>query len=159
MSGYQGYGWSHLLWGGPADASTNSFVENNVFVVPLSTGDDNFVAAMEAGAGPGITSDFNLYSGTAPFLSVDTDQNFSAWKSAHSGWDQNSINSDAKLADQTEFNQTAAEKPVYDWSKAIPLTGSPARRAGVDESASFTVDFTGAPRAAGPYDMGAVAIP
>ncbi|MGB8293950.1 MAG: right-handed parallel beta-helix repeat-containing protein [Polyangia bacterium] len=154
MPGNQGYGWSHLLWGGPADASVNSLVENNLFLITANSG-DNFVAAMEAGAGPGITCDYNLYSGTAQFLSVDTEQDFATWKTAHKGWDQNSAVADALLVDSAQFNQTAAQNPVYDWSKAVPQAGSPARGSGTDLSNLVDSDFSGVTRASGSFDVGA----
>jgi len=154
MPGNQGYGWSHLLWGGAPDASVSSLVENNIFLITAATG-DNFAAAMEAGAGPGITCDYNLYSGAAQFLSVDTEQDFVTWKTAHKGWDQNSALADAMLVDSAEFNQTAAQKPVYDWSKAVPLPGSRARGSGTDLSKLVGSDFSGAARASGTFDVGA----
>ena len=49
------------------------------------------------------------------------------------------------LTDATEFSQTAAAKPVYDWSKAKP-TAADAVGMGTDESSHYTTDFTGAHR-------------
>ena len=62
------------------------------------------------------------------------------------------------LTDSTEFNQTATQKPVYDWSKAVPLAGSPMAGAGARAS-RVTADFTGATRASGSNDLGALAMP
>jgi hypothetical protein len=147
------YGWQHFFEGTGPDASTNSFFENNIIAV--STTGDRFVVASLAGAGPGITNDYNLYSGPGQWTSVETNQDFAAWRSAHSGWDKNSIQVDAMLVDATEFNQTAAQKPVYDWSKAALLAGSPALGAGLTQS-QFSTDFTGATRTNGICDIGAI---
>jgi hypothetical protein len=121
---------------------------------PTASG-DHFLEAL-ANAGPGITCDQNLYSGPGQFATAGNAQDLAAWRAAHAGWDAHSLAADAMLADPTEFGKTAAEKPVYDWSKAALGKGSPGRGAGVAES-GFTTDFTGAARKPGAYDMGAIA--
>jgi hypothetical protein len=154
-SDWDSFGWRHLLLDGNPDASVNSIVQNNIIVVQSAF--SSFVATGLAGAGPGIDSDYNLYSGPGHWLSVETSQDFSAWKKAHSTWDQHSLNADAQLVDITEFNQTATQKGVYDWSKAAPGASSPASTAGVDLTARFATDFAGKARSAGSKAMGAIA--
>jgi hypothetical protein len=153
LPGQNGYGWHHLF-GGP-DSSSSSFIENNVFVV--SSG-DRFLEMGVSGAGPGITNDYNLYSGSGVFFedASGTSESFTAWKSAHSSWDQHSQNTGALLTDTTEFSQTVQQKLIYDWSKAMPQTGSPAIGAGVNLSGQLPTDFTGSPRANASYTLGAL---
>lgn len=129
--------------------------QNNIIVT--STPDDRFVVISVAADGSGIGNDYNLYAGPAQWTTLGMDQSFTAWRSSHSTWDQHSIVGDAMLTDTTEFNQTAATTPVYDWSKAAPRPGSPALGSGTDQSSVVTTDFTGAPRALGSYDLGALA--
>jgi hypothetical protein len=153
VPGESSFGWRHLDGGGNPDNSVNSSFENVLIAVPEAA--DFFVDTEMAGAGPGITCDYNLYSGPGSWSSVGTTQDFTAWKSAHP-WDGHSQNADAQLANPAEFSQTAVQKPVYDWSKAALGGSSPAIGAGVDESSQFGVDFTGAPRPAGAFDEGAL---
>jgi hypothetical protein len=155
IPGQDGYGWRHLFGGSDADTSSNSFIENNIFVA--SSG-DRFLEMGLSGAGPGITNDYNLYSGPGVFFedSSGTSESFSAWKSAHPSWDQHSQNAGALLTDATEFSQTVGQKLIYDWSKATPQTGSPAVGAGVNLSSSLATDFSGSPRANAAYTLGAI---
>ena len=152
IPGADNYGWRHLDLGGNPDASSASFFENNLIGVAAAT--DSFEQAGLAGAGPGITDDYNLCSGPGAWKDVGTVQDFATWKSSHP-WDAHSASTDAKLVDATEFSQTATQKPVYDWSKATPASSSPALGAGTAES-GFDTDFTGAKRAAGANDVGAI---
>ena len=147
------YCWRHLFAGSSPDASSNSIVENNAMIVP--DGGDFYVQAEEANSGSGITSDYNFYGGTGKFANVSMTLDLTAWKAAHAGWDLHSGNGEAMLGDMTEFNRTVADKPVYDWSKAVPAAASPLAGAGTPVSAAAT-DFTGVQRSAS--DIGAVAI-
>ena len=83
-------------------------------------------------------------------------EDFAAWKSAHAGWDAHSLDADAQLADASEFTQPAAQRPVYDWAKATPQGSSPVFGAGTSLQ-QVTTDFTGAARASGSKDLGALA--
>jgi hypothetical protein len=157
ISGQQSYVWRHLYPGVNTDASVNSLVANNIIAAASSS--DHYVELGDSGTPAGISSDYNLYSGPGQWSSGGSAQSFAAWKSAHAGWDQHSLDADALLIDPSEFNQTAAQKPVYDWSKAAPRAGSPAQGAGADQTSRFTGDFTGSARGAGAYDLGAVAAP
>jgi len=154
---YPSYGWAN---GSAPGADTNSFVENNLIAVQNSG--DFWVSIYATGIGPGITCDYNLYSGAGAFATgtenQTTPQTLVQWQGAHSGWDVNSMTADAMLTDVTEFNQTAAQKPVYDWTKATPLSGSPAHRGGTTQT-TFNTDFTGATRPSGNFDTGALALP
>jgi len=156
IPGQSGYGWRHLFADGTTtDSSANSIVENNLIV--SATTDDRFIDAGHVNAGAGITCDDNLFSGPAQWSTAATTQDFTAWKAAHP-WDQHSLQSDALIEDSTEFSQSAAQKPVYDWSKARPLAGSPAKAAGADQSTLITNDFTGVNRPAGAFDIGALGV-
>jgi hypothetical protein len=156
IPGQTGYGWRHLFAdGSTTDASAGSIIENNL--IASATAQDLFFDAGHANAGAGITCDYHLFSGPAQWSTAATTQDFAAWKAAHP-WDQHSVQGDALVADASEFSQTAAQKPVYDWSKARPRSGSPAKAAGVDQSSHFTSDFAGAARAAGPFDIGALGV-
>ncbi|MGZ3442597.1 MAG: hypothetical protein ACXVDD_23915, partial [Polyangia bacterium] len=106
------------------------------------------------GVGMGISADNNLYSGGGVWLTSDQTEVFTAWQTAHSGWDLHSLNMDALLEDPAEFTQT--QKPVYDWSKARPKAGSPAFAAGTTPD-KFGGDFTGATRSS--WGIGALAAP
>ncbi len=152
IPGESSYGWLHTSDG---DASQNSILQNNIFVT--STAGDQF-AKVAVGAGPGIDNDYNLYSGPGNWAVLGDTMNFAAWKSAHSTWDQHSLNTDAMLQDPAEFTQTATQKPVYDWSKAALKAGSPALGAGKVQPL-VTTDFSGAARAGGAHDIGALAQP
>jgi hypothetical protein len=153
VPGQTAYGWRHLFAGGPADGSRDSFFQNNLIVVSASA--DRFIDAGRAGS-TGITCDDNLYSGPGGFGTADRSQTFAAWKSAHPGWDTRSKTADALLEDAAEFSQTALVRPVFDWRKAAPKAGSPARGGGADLSSRFSTDFTGATRGAGAFDVGAL---
>jgi hypothetical protein len=148
---YNGYGWDHLL--NNADNSMASIIQNNIFVTAAS--DDNFAHVPKA-VGAGIDLDYNLYAGPGSWSQDGNTLDFTAWKSAQSTWDPHSITGDAALADPTEFNQTAAQKFVYDWSKAVPAASSPVWGAGTTVS-QVVNDFTGQPRASGSKDLGALA--
>ena len=154
VPGQQTYGWRHLYPCTNPDASVGSFVENDLFSV--ANAGDHFIEAGQPGAGPGITCDDNLYSGPGGWDSTATPQDFTAWKAAHPPWDQHSTNADAQLPSPSEFGQSAAVKPVYDWSKAAPGPGSPASSGGLNLATQFTSDFTGKTRPAGNFDQGAL---
>jgi hypothetical protein len=139
------YVWSHTS---STDASTNSLFENNLFQVPASS--DQFILI---GKTAGVTVDYNLYSGPGQWNSQTT---LAKWQSS-SGWDAHSKAATAMLVDPTEFTKTAAQEPVYDWSKAAPASGSPAKGGGT--SLQVTTDFTGAARASGANDVGALNAP
>jgi hypothetical protein len=149
MPGGGSYGWVHQTDPGN---DTNSIVQNNLIIVQRSG--DTFVTA-SAGVAAGVTDDYNLFSGPGGWAGGT----FANWKSAHAGWDAHSVNADALMTDVTEFNQTVAQKFVYDWSKAAPRTGSPAIGAGLSQSTRFTTDFAGVTRRAGAFDVGAIAGP
>ena len=151
-SGDPSYGWSN---GSKAGADKASFVQNNLILVQIS---GSIFEAAGSGIGAGITDDYNLLSGPGTWSTGNSTQTFDKWKAAHSGWDVHSVAADALLTDVSEFNQTADKKPVYDWSKATPGNGSPARGAGVAQT-TFTTDFTGATRPGEAYDIGAIAVP
>lgn len=142
------YGWRHE-YTGTKDASANSLVQNNIFAV--ATADSHFVEMN--GNGMGITTDHNVYSGGGVWLTSDQSQDFAAWQAAHQGWDVGSLAMDALLDDPSEFTQPAAQKRIYDWSKARPKGGSPALTAAMTET-KFNTDFTGTPRSA--WDVGAL---
>jgi hypothetical protein len=146
------YGWQN---GSNPGVDMNSLVENNLILTQAS---DAVFESAASGIGAGITDDYNLLSGPGSFSNGGGSQSLSAWKAAHAAWDAHSVSADAMLNDVTEFNQSAGARPVYDWAKATPLMNSPAHRAGTSQAA-FTTDFTGATRPAGPYDIGAIAMP
>jgi hypothetical protein len=153
VPGQSSFVWRHLFVGANPDASSNSFLQNNIMATAEAM--DDFVQADEAGAGPGITNDYNFYSGPGQWITVDKNQDFTTWKSGHTTWDQHSVTGDAMLTDASEFSHTAVEKPVYDWSKAVPLAGSPTVGTGLTQQ-NVAQDFTDAPRS-GANDIGAVA--
>jgi hypothetical protein len=132
-----------------------SVVEDNLIVVEHAG--DLFEFTYASPIGPGITNDYNLYSGMGTWSTVSTTQTFTAWKAAHAGWDQHSTVADAKLVDVTAFNAPASQTPVYDWSKAAVTAGSPAKGGGT--ALGTATDFTGKKRAAGSSDIGALAPP
>jgi Right handed beta helix region len=147
-----GYDWRHTPLDNGSDPSSNSILQNNIFATGAA--EDDFVEVGKA-AGPGINDDYNLYSGPGQWNSNGTLMTFANWKGAHTSWDQNSVNADARLQDVSEFfTKTAAEKLVYDWSKATPLVGSPVFGNGTTQP--ITTDFTGAARSAGSHDIGAI---
>jgi hypothetical protein len=148
IPGQSAYGWRHTS---SPDASTNSVVQNNLIVTTASS--DRFVEALVS-SGAGINNDYNFYSGPGVFLSSEKTASFAAWRSGHAAWDQHSAVGEALLTAAAEFSQTAAQKLIYDWSKAAPLAGSPVFGKGTTQS--FTTDFTGAARS-GPFDIGAIA--
>ncbi|HVZ72651.1 MAG TPA: right-handed parallel beta-helix repeat-containing protein [Polyangia bacterium] len=152
----QAYGWRHLNWKeGGATASMNSVFENNI-IVTTDAADHAEEIGVDA-ATSGITNDYNLYAGPGKWHSVDTDQTFDEWKTAHPTWDMHSLSAaDAMLTDINEFNQTAAQKAVYDWRKAALATGSPGVGAGMNPMNQIKTDFTGATRPAGASDLGAL---
>jgi hypothetical protein len=152
IPGQTSYGWRHLFPDGNADASTASLLENNVFVTTAS--DDHFAEMGRAGAGPGITLDYNVYSGPGGFLDAGNTESFTQWKAARSSWDGHSVAADAMIVDVTEFSQTGAQKFVYDWSKAKLQAGSAAIGAGTQ--VSVTTDFTNTMRPSGAMDVGAL---
>ncbi len=150
VPGQSGYGWDHLV---DTDNSMNSLIQNNVFVT--ATSDDQFAHVGKA-IGSGIDSDYNLYAGPGQWSNDTMLVDFAAWKAAQPTWDQHSITGDAALGDLSEFSQTAAQKPVYDWSKVTPQASSQVFGAGTSLQ-PVTTDFTGAARAAGAKDLGALA--
>lgn len=150
VPGQTGYGWLHLV---DTDTSTGSLFQNNVFVTAAS--DDQFAKVPKA-TGPGIDLDYNLYAGPGQWTNDTTRIDFTAWKAAHPTWDAHSITGDAALGDLGEFSQTVTQKLVYDWSKATPQASSPVFGAGTSLQ-QVTTDFTGAARAAGSKDLGALA--
>ena len=147
LAGQTSYGSQHTF---ANDASADSVFENNLMVT--ATADDRYASIDQHS---GITVDYNLYSGLGVFAVGGVTKTFSEWGAATS-FDAHSINADAMLVGAAEFNQTKAQKAVYDGSKAKPLTGSPATGAGTNLSATFSTDFTGATRASGAYEIGAV---
>jgi len=151
LTGFPGY-----AFGTGALVNDNSIVLNNLMTTTSAT-DDSFVQVLAAGAGSGITLDYSLYSGPGRWSSIGTNEAFAAWKVAYTQWDQHSLAAAALLADETEFSQPTAQRPVYDWRKAAPSSGSPAYGSGTDLSNHFTTDFTGATRTRGAYDLGAIA--
>jgi hypothetical protein len=146
------YGWQNASNPG---VDTGSVVENNLIVVQHNG--DLFELTYASPIGPGITNDYNLYSGMGAWSTGATAQTFSAWKAAHADWDQHSIVADAKLVDVTAFNAPVSQTPVYDWSKAAVTTGSPATGGGT--AIAIANDFTGKERASGSNDIGALAPP
>jgi hypothetical protein len=152
--GQVGYGWRHL-YSGSKDASANSIVQNNLFAI--TTMDDHFVEANSPGAGPGIASDYNLFSGPGVFIDQTKSLSLADWQTSGPGWDKHSLAADAMIVDPTEFTQTAAQKPVYDWTKAKVMTGSPAIGAGAPPTSAYGNDFTGTKRASGAATIGAIA--
>ncbi len=148
VPGLKGYGWNHLV---SPDQSANSIVKNNIFVT--SSADDQF-AKVAKDVGAGIDNDFNLYAGPGKWNIAGDPQDFGAWKSTHPTWDQHSVTADAMLEDVAEFNKTAAEKLVYDWTKAKPKAGSAALGAATNVD-RVQNDFTGKKR--GANAMGALA--
>jgi len=156
IPGQHSFVWLHSIdptEGG--DPSTNSIIQNNIFAT--ATPADWFTRSADAD-GRGIDADYNVYSGPATWVnSPDGLMSFAVWKTAHPNWDAHSVQGNALLQDTGEFNQTIAQKLVYDWSKVMPMAGSPARGGGNVGIAAVTTDFTGATRAAGSHDVGAIA--
>ncbi|MCU1276636.1 MAG: hypothetical protein JWM53_182 [bacterium] len=150
VPGQTGYGWLHLV---DTDNSMASLIQDNVFVT--ATSDDQF-AHVGSAIGPGIDDDYNLYAGPGQWSNGTTPADFATWKATHTTWDQHSITGDAALGDLGEFSQTVSQKLVYDWSKATPQASSPVFGAGTSLQ-PVTTDFTGAARAAGSKDLGALA--
>jgi hypothetical protein len=165
--GSSGYGWQNGTQVADSSGDLNGVNVSSVFqnnLVVSTTGgsastSDSFIM-LNGHDTSGISVDYNLLSGPGDWYDdryqIDKTQphfNFVAWKAAYPV-DAHSLNADAMLVDITEFTQTAAQKPVYDWSKAALKVGSPATGKGTDET--FTTDFTGAPRTKGAYDIGAV---
>jgi hypothetical protein len=152
----EAFGWRHMA---DSDHSANSVIENNVFVTNQAV--DRFADILIGGTTyTGILLDYNCYSGPGVFDSAATDGlSLAAWRSAISPWDAHSRNVDAQLTSVAEFTATYQTKLVYDWSKAKPLAGSPVTGAGLDLSASYARDFTGATRPAGAFDLGAIVAP
>jgi hypothetical protein len=146
IPGQSAYVWRHTSSG---DTSTGSLLQNNLFLTTVTA--DHFVEALTS-SGPGINDDYNFYGGPGAFLNGGSTLSFTAWKAAHTSWDAHSLTGDPLLT-ASEFSQTAAQKFVYDWTKATPPVGSPVIGKGTAQS--FTTDFTGATRA-GAYDIGAV---
>ena len=125
--------------------SSNSFIENNI-IVTVDT-DDFFMKTESANADTGIANDYNLYTGPGHWGAPGgNSQTFAQWQSAHPQWDRNSVTGDSGIAGLDEFNQTAEQRPVYDWAMAKAAASSTAFKMGTDMSAHFTTDFTGAPR-------------
>ncbi|HEY2730957.1 MAG TPA: right-handed parallel beta-helix repeat-containing protein [Polyangia bacterium] len=155
VPGHPSFVWKHALDPtlGP-DQSANSIFQNNVFATAASV--DWFVRS-EDGDGRGIDADYNVYSGPGTWDDPADVLNFAAWKTAHPNWDAHSVQGDVLLQDSNEFNQTIGQKLVYDWSKAAPMTGSPALGGGKAGIASAATDFTGTARVAGAHDVGAIA--
>jgi hypothetical protein len=153
IPGASGYGWEHLVDTVDHDNNANSVIENNVFVTASS--DDNF-AHVGPSISPGIALDYNRYAGPGQWSNDTHIIDFGAWKTAQPSWDQHSTTGDAGLGDLSEFSQTAAQKMVYDWTKATPQAGSPTVGAGTSV-AQVVHDFTGASRASGSKDLGAIA--
>jgi hypothetical protein len=147
--GRESVGWQN---GSLPGADHDSFFQNNIVVTQRST--HLFDQTYVAGPRPGIDVDYNLYSGPGAWWTAGTTQSLLDWKADH-GWDRHSARAAGVLCDEDEFNRTAAQKPVYDWSKATPSRGAPVRRAGVRQDA-FDTDFTGARRRPGAYDLGAI---
>ncbi|HVR02769.1 MAG TPA: right-handed parallel beta-helix repeat-containing protein [Polyangia bacterium] len=156
VPGQHSFVWMHAI--DPAlgpDQSANSILQNNVFAT--ATPIDWFVRAADAD-GRGIDADYNVYSGPGTWANGPLGMmDFATWKTAHPNWDAHSVQADAQLTDPGEFNQTIAQKLVYDWSKAAPKAGSPALGSGKTGLAAVTTDFTGAARPAGSPDIGAIA--
>jgi hypothetical protein len=149
VPGQSGYGWLHLV---NVDASTASFIQNNVFVT--ATSDDQFAKVPKA-TGTGIDNDYNWYAGPGQWTNDTTRIDFAGWKASHTGWDQHSMTGDAALGDLAEFSKTVTEKFVYDWSKATPQASSPIFGAGTTLQ-QVTTDFTGSARSSS-KDLGALA--
>src|SRR6185436_6575160 len=63
IPGQTAYGWRHVS---SPDASSGSVVQNNLILTTATS--DHFIEAL-AGSGPGISSDYNFYSGAGQFLS------------------------------------------------------------------------------------------
>lgn len=154
LPGQAAYGWRHLNQNDNPDQSQDGVFQNNLIV--SASADDHFIETGMPNAGPGINCDYNAYSGPGRFLSVSTAQAFAAWKSAHPSWDQHSINVDVALLGATAFRAPVTQTSVYDWKQASLASGSAAIAKGADLSARFSGDFTGATRAAGAFDIGAV---
>jgi hypothetical protein len=156
VPGQHSFIWQHEIdptEGG--DPSTNSILQNNIFATATQV--DWFVRAADAD-GRGIDNDYNIYSGPATWVnSAVTLMSFAVWKTVHPNWDAHSVQGNALLQDTSDLAQTIAQKLVYDWSKAMPMAGSPARGGGKAGIAAVTTDFTGAARAAGAHDVGAIA--
>jgi hypothetical protein len=153
---HNSYVWDHSIQANEGgDPSVNSIVENNIFATASSA---DWVTRAGDADGKGITTDYNVYSGPGTFANGPlTTLPFATWKTVHSNWDAHSVQADAMLSAGSEFTQTSAQTLVYDWSKAAPLSGSPAIGGGTSGIAAITTDFTGAPRAAGSHDVGALA--
>ena len=146
------------LWQGQSfpGRSSNSLVENNIL---LTVDADDFFIKLASGADTGITTDYNLYAGPGSWGGTGgVTQSHTQWKAAHPQWDRNSATGDTPIAGLNEFNQTAAQRPVYDWSKA-KAAASPAFGMGTDLSTRFNTDFTGTPRPTSSHVVGAFAGP
>jgi hypothetical protein len=144
--------------------STGTKVQNNVvysYNVDPGTGHTNNPAAYGicvsefAGTVTGIALDYNCYysaNSTNPFLtgSGPTTQSFSSWKTT-TGELAHSVFGDPVLADLSGLRGNDASAYLY--SMAVQGSGGAAAAAGVDLSASFTTDFTGATRTR--WSMGA----
>lgn len=150
VPGQQGYGWDHLV---DTDNSNGSIIQNNVFVT--ATSDDEFAHVAKA-IGAGIDNDYNLYAGPGSWSIAGDLVDFAGWKAAHTTWDQHSLVGEAALGDLSEFSQTVTQKLVYDWAKATPQASSQLFGSGTSLQ-MVTTDFTGAARASGAKDIGALA--
>jgi hypothetical protein len=142
VPGVGGFGWQHQFQSTTHEASRNSLLQNNIFVTADSS--DNFVVFFNPTV-PGVTLDYNLYSGPGQWSVGGASQDFSTWAQTQAPWDKNSFATDAMLEDVSAFSLPASEKLIYDWAKARPQTGSRALGGGVALS-RVTADFTGTPR-------------